>query len=321
MFTQSRIKGVATIIVSVYFFLFSTEGIVYAQSSAEKEREAQQNIYFSKIQRKEANINRKRGSRNTLMTVAVTTGLVGAGVALGTSAIYDDVENISSEPDDQDEIDAALDALDVAQSVGWGIVGLGAVSLLGYTLYSASISSEQHEIDKLYEQMNAQFGTERSASADYLPPHLQENEAAQQIWSDISEAKKSAGSSRSFASALSRLGIGCILSGGFLFGLSSLTNEVVDQIKIDELDDNGNPTNEAQARDDALDSTDSLETVGLVLLGTGVVSETTAYFLGRRAKNKEKQIDTLEEQLMQVVERLDIQPMRNGVMLSYSFQF
>ncbi len=308
-------------IVSIYMMLLSTEGIVYAQSSSDKEREAQKNIYFSKIQRKEASVNRKRGARNTLMTVAVASGLIGAGVVFGTSAIYDEVEGISSEPDDQEEIDAALKALDVAGGVGWGIVGLGGVGLLGYTLYSASISSEQREIDKLYATMNEQFGTERQTSSEYLPPHLQENETAKQIWSDISQAKKSVGTSRSLASAFSRLGIGSILSGGFLFGLSSLTNEVVKQVNIEEFDDKGNPTKEAQSRDDALDASENLQTVGIILLGTGVASETASYFLGRRAQKKEKEIDTLEEQLLQVVERIDIHPIRNGVMVSYSFKF
>lgn len=254
------------------------------------------------------------------MTVAVTTGLIGTGVVFGTSAIYDQVEKIPSETDTQDEIDAALKALDTTSAIGWGIIGLGATSLLGYTLYSASISSEQRDIDTLNKDMKDQFGIERPAEY-YLPSHLRGNKTAIQMQDNIHQLKKSAESSRSFASAFSRLGIGSILSGGFLFGLSSLTNEVVKKIEIEEFDKNGNPTDEAQARDDALDATDNLETVGLIMLGTGVVCETTAYFLGHRAKNKEKKIDEMEEQLMQVVDRLDIHPIRNGVMLSYSFKF
>ena len=339
MLNRRVLKSVACVVFVAYMSVFNAEYILAANLSllprhwllmaqadegdegtesvmeSTASKEAQQAVYASKIQRLEADINRKRGTRNTLMTVAVSSGLVGVGVALGSSAIYDEVKNIETDDSGtQSDIDSALKALDLAQGVGWGIVGLGGVSLLGYALYSASISSDQRKVDERYSQQ-IELNTRRGEFSEYLPDYLQENEIAKKIWNDIAETKKSAGRSRSWAGTFSRLSIGTILSGGFLFGMSSLTNEVVDQIEVDPGSD------EEKARDKAVDAADNLQTVGIALLGTGAVCGVSSYFFGRQAKKKDKKIDGLEEQILQVADRFDIQPKRDGFMLSYSYSF
>ncbi|MCP4402751.1 MAG: hypothetical protein GY801_36295 [bacterium] len=336
MFDRRFLKNMACVILVAYVSVFNAECILaadlhllpnhwllLAQTGEQTEsfiegsatKEAQQAVYFSKIQRLEADINRKRGTRNTLMTVAVSSGLIGAGVALGSSAIYSEVENINSDDlTTQNDIDSALKALDMAQGVGWGIVALGGVSLVGYLLYSGSISGDQRDVDELYGKQ-VELNTRRGEFSEYLPEYLQENEIAKEIWDDIADTKKSAGRSRSFAGTFSRLSIGTILSGGFLFGLSSLTNEVVKEIEVDP------GTDEEDARNKALDAADNLEVVGLALLGTGAVCGIGSYYFGRQAKKKDKEIDGLEEQILQVADRLDIQPKRDGFMLSYSYSF
>ncbi len=335
MINRQVMKSVACVVFVSYVSVFNAECIQAAELKLLPEhwlltaqagdttavidsvagKEAQQAVYSSKIQRLEANINRKRGTRNTLMTVTVSSGLIGVGVALGASSIYDEVNNIeTSNPKIQSDIDSALKALDLAQGVGWGIAGLGAISLLGYALYSSSISGDQQKVDMLYSQ-KIELNTRRGEFSEYLPEYLQENEVAKKIWNDIADSKKSAGRSRSWAGTFSRLSIGSILSGGFLFGLSSLTNEVVKQIEVSE------GTSEAETRENALDAADRLQTAGIVLFGTGAVCGLSSYFFRRQAKKKEQNIESLEEQILQVAGRLDIQPKQDGFMLSYSYRF
>lgn len=337
MFERRFLKSMACVILVAYVSVFNAECVLAAdldflpgdwmlmaqsdeagESSFESaaSKDAQEAVYFSKIQRLEAEINRKRGTRNTLMTVAVSSGLIGAGIALGSSEVYSEVENINTDNDPlrEKDLDTALSALDLAQGVGWGIVGLGGVSLLGYMLYSASISGDQRKVDELYDKQIA-LNTRRGEFSEYLPDYLIGNEIAEQIWHDIAETKKSVGRSRSLAGTFSRLSIGTILSGGFLFGMSSLTNEVVDKINVKEDSD------EAKARDEALDAADNLEVVGLALLGAGVACGLGSYFFGRQAQKKDQKIDGLEEQILQVADSLDIQPQQNGFMLSYSYSF
>ena len=336
MFERRFLKYMSCVVFVAYMSVFNAECILaadlnllpdrwlsIAQADGETEsfiesaasKDAQQAVYSSKIQRLEAEINRKRGTRNTLMTVAISSGLIGAGVALGSSAISSEVENIdSNDPQTQSDIDSALQALDLAKGVGWGIVGLGGVSLVAYALYSGSISGDQRKVDDLYSKQ-IELNTRRGEFSEYLPDYLQENEIAKEIWNDIADTKKSAGRSRSFAGTFSRLSIGTILSGGFLFGLSSLTNEVVKEIEVDP------GTDEEDARNKALDAADNLEIVGLALLGTGAVCGISSYYFGRQAKKKDKEIDGLEEQILQVADRLNIQPKRDGFMLSYSYSF
>ncbi len=344
MFTRRFLKYIASLVFVGYVSILNAECVLAANldfyepitpllvaqatdaagnfvPTTQAEKDAQQAVYFSKIQRLESDIQRKRGSRNTLMTVTISSALIGAGVALGSSKVYDEVKKINpGEESQQRDIDSALDALDLSQSVGWGIVGLGGASLLGYLLYSAAIGGQQREVDALYDAQ-AELSTRRGEFSEYLPEYLQENEAANQLWDDIAVTKKSAGSSRSFASFFNRLAIGTILSGGFLYSLSSLTNNVVDQIEIREVDGAGNITPEGEAKQNAIDAADGLQIAGLGLLGAGLASGITGYFFNRSAKKKDQEINELENRILLIADRINIQPTRNGFMLSYSYQF
>lgn len=284
------------------------------RATTSEEGRALREIYLDKTQRLEAEMNSTRGSRNTLLTAAVASFLIGAGVIGGSRTVRGAVEDIPVDPDDpeeQDDLNTALDALDAVGGVGGGIVGVGGVCMLGYLIYTAVINSKQKKIDTLRSELDMRFETR-----GLTPEYLRRNESVAAVLDEIADTKKSAGTSRSVQGFFSRLAIGSILAGGFLVGLSSLTNEVVDEITIDEDD-----PDEVAARDDAIDQADNLQTTGLILLGAGVTSGVISFFFGRRAKSREKKIDEMENSLLRVAERIHIQPTSDGVMVMYTHEF
>ncbi len=332
MFSKHAIKYIACVVIVSYLLVcsgasvmaaqveFTSNPLLFAQTvnpaapgaaTTAEEGKALREIYLDKIKRLEAEMNNTRGSRNTLVTTAVASFLIGAGVIAGAGTVRDAVKDIPADEDEQDDIDAALDALDVMQGVGGGIVGLGGVCVLGYLIYTAVISSKQKKIDTLHSELDRRFET-----TGLTPEYLQKNESVAAVLDEIADTKKSAGSSRSIQGFFSRLATGTILSGGFLVGLSSLANEVVDEIDIDE-----NDPDEVSGREDAIDQADSLQTTGLILLGTGVTCGVISFVFGRRAKNKEKNIDELENSLLRVANRIHIRPETDGVMIVYSHEF
>ncbi|MEE8480429.1 MAG: response regulator, partial [Desulfobacterales bacterium] len=64
----------------------STNQATASETTPEEEKALRQ-IYAEKIQRLEAEMNRARGTRNTLLTVAVTSFFIGAGITVGSTTI------------------------------------------------------------------------------------------------------------------------------------------------------------------------------------------------------------------------------------------
>lgn len=279
--------------------------------SAEEERALRQ-IYDEKIQRLEAEMNNARGSRDTLLTVAVTSAFLGAGVVTGSVIVSNALEDIEVKNEqDQEDKEDALKAIDALQGVGGGILAAGAVSLVAYLIYAGIITNKQHAIDALRQDLDSRF-----AVRGLTPEYLQKNESVAAVLEEMELAKKSAGSARSLQGFFSRIAIGSLLSGGLLYTVSTAGQNVIEEVNIDE-----NDPDEVVARDDALDQAKSIETTSIILLGTGAACGVASFLFGRRAAGKERMINDLENSLLRVAERIDFQPKSNGFALLYSYTF
>ncbi len=334
MFNKNVLKSIACVVIISYISMFSASSLsaaewqlsinpqLFAQASTNpatssrttpEEEKALRQIYSEKIQRFEAEMNSARGTRNTLLTVAVTSFFMGAGIIASSSIVNSAIEdNIPEETErQQQDKDKALDVVDAVKIVGGGVLGVGAASLLGYFIYTGIIGGKQNKIDKLRTELDNRFQTK-----GLTPEYLQKNESVAAVIEEIEDAKKSAGSSRTLQGLFSRVAIGSLLSGGFLFILSTLGEKIVEEIEINE-----NDPQEVTGRNEALDQVDNIETTGLILLGAGAASGIAAFLFGQRAKGKENKIDELENSLLRVAGRIDIQPKSNGFMVMYTHEF
>lgn len=332
MFNRKVLKHVACIVVVAYMSVLGAGSVSAGQTSHNEmplllaqvlnpaststtkaeEESALRGVYLDKIQRLEASMNSKRGSRNTLLTATIASVLIGAGIIAGSGSVEDSVNKIpTDDPVTKDSVDQAVEALNVAKGVGTGFVVLGGITLLGYFIYSAAIGGNQRQIDELRAELDVKFDV-----AGLSPEYLQMNESVAAVQEEIEATKKSAASSQTWKSVFYRIAVGTLLSGGFLFGLSGATNTVVDEITINESD----PT-QVTAKDDAVKAAESLATTGAVLVGTGVVSWLIGFFFGRSAKSKENKIEELEDSLLRVAEGIDVHPTHDGFMVMYSYQF
>ncbi len=329
MYNKSILKCTACIVLVTYISVFNTSVVfagqaqltvksqLFAQALAPnsvetaEEGKALREIYLEKIRRIEAKMNNARGSRNTMVTTGVVSILIGTGLLTGSETVRNAVDEIPVNDENEDDINSALDALDAVKSVGSGIAAVSAVSLVGYLLYTGIISSKQKKIDTLRSEMDIKF-----EMRGLTPEYLRRNESVAAVLEEISDTKKSVGRSRGLQGLFSRIGIGTLLSGGFLVGLSSVANEVVDEIDVNE-----NDPAEVDGRENALDEADNLQTTGIVLLGVGAGAELFSLFFRMRAGKKEGQIDDLENSLLRVAERIDIQPRIDGVAILYTHEF
>jgi hypothetical protein len=279
--------------------------------SAEEER-ALREIYDRKLQRLEAELNNARGSRDTLLTVAVTSAFLGAGISAGSTTVSNAVKDIEvkNEQERQDKEDA-LKAIDALQGVGGGILAAGAVSLVAYLIYAGVITNKQNVIDALRQDLDSRFQTR-----GLTPEYLQRNESVAAVLEEMDLAKKSAGASRSLGGIFSRLAIGSLLSGGLLYVVSTAGQDVIKEVNIDE-----NDPDEVAGRDDALDQAQNIETTSIILLGAGTACGVASFLFGRRAARKERLMQDLENSLLRVADRIDFQPKMNGFALMYSYTF
>lgn len=330
---SGMIKLVASVVIGTYFSMIgvsplaaaevqrpltpiflaqaSPNASAFGRVSVEEERALRQ-IYDEKIQRLEGEMNNARGSRNTLLTVAVTTMFLGGGILASSGTVSDAVKEIevSNEQEEADKEDA-LNAIDALTGIGGGIVGVGGASLLGYLIYTGIMSSKQHKIDQLREELNTRF-----AVRGLTPEYLQKNESVAVVLEEIANAKKSAGTARSFQGFFLRIAIGALLSGGFLALIGSAGEDVIKEVNIDPED-----PEEIASRDDALDQAENIKLSGLILVGGGATCGILGLLFGHRASGKEKRIDELENSLLRVASRLDWQPKPNGIALMYSYNF
>ena len=78
---------------------------------------------------------------------------------------------------------------------------------------------------------------------------------------------------------------------------------------------------QVSAKSDALDKADNIETVGFVVLGAGLASGVASYIFERRARSKENSVNDLENSLLRVAERIQIQPRTDGFLITYTYNF
>jgi hypothetical protein len=333
-FSKQVLKRVAYIVVISYISLLnasnlaaaevqhaSSKSLLLAQTSlnpatsesvsADEERALEQ-IYNEKIQRLEADMNSARGTRNTLLTVAVTSFFLGAGITAGSTTVRNAIDDIEIENEqEQENKEDAVEALEAMNGIGAGIIGAGGLCILGYLTYTSLIHSKQKKIDTLRDELDARF-----AVRGLTPEYLRKNESVAFVLDEIADTKKSAGTSKSFQGFFSRIAIGSLLSGGILFVLGSAGEGVIDEVEINEEDEE-----ERASRDKAYDQADNIKTTGIILLGAGGACGIASFIFGRRASGKEKRIDELENSLLRVAERIDFQPKPNGFALMYSYAF
>ncbi len=84
--------------------------------------------------------------------------------------------------------------------------------------------------------------------------------------------------------------------------------------------DQANPE-QVSAKRDALDKADNIETVGFVVLGAGIASGSLPTFLNDWPRNKENEVNDLENSLLRVAERIQIQPRTDGFWVVYTYNF
>lgn len=304
------------------------------QLSGSDEFRVRQQVYENKIQSLETDIQRARGVRKNLLTVAVAAFTAGSAINFAVNSVNNAIDDIPTpNPEEQaivigtveDRYDAcesyvcitsekndALNALDGIQGIGGGIFIVGAVSMIGYWLYSHNINNKQAQIDAL----RTELGSGLEPARGITPEYLQQNESVAAVLEEIELLKKEAGKTRTFGEWFSRLAIGGILSGLFLLGVSNASSDLVEDITVDQ----ANPE-QVSAKRDALDKADNIETVGFVVLGAGIASGITSYIFERLARNKENEVNDLENSLLRVAERIQIQPRSDGFWVVYTYNF
>ncbi|GAK60198.1 hypothetical protein U27_00089 [Candidatus Vecturithrix granuli] len=304
------------------------------QPSTSDEFRVRQQVYENKIQSLETDIQRARGMRKNLLTVAVASFTAGSAINFAVNSVNSAIDDIpTSNPEEQENVtgtveeryDAcesyvcitsekndALNALDGIQGIGGGIFIVGVVSMLGYWLYSRNINHKQAQIDTL----RTELGSGLEPARGITPAYLQQNESVAAVLEEIDLLKKEAGKTRTFGEWSSRLAIGGILSGLFLLGVSNASSDLVEDITVDQTDQE-----QVSAKRDALDKADNIETVGFVVLGAGIASGVTSYIFERLARNKENTVNDLENSLLRVAERIQIQPRTDGFLITYTYNF
>jgi len=354
VFKQKILKYVAYVVIVAYLSVFNAGPAVAAEyaftinpqllaqatsperssnTMTEKELEIRQRLYEERIRDIEAEMNSARGMRKNLLTVSIATLSAGATVNFAVETInsaIDDIPRTNPEEDEPsdcieeryedcawyicsgDQRNEAQTSLDGIKGIGQGFLLFGAVGLIGFFVYSRVIKGKQEKVDALQTELSEGLGV----SSGFSPDYLQRNETAAAIVEEINDLKKSAGSSRTIGEVFSTLAVSGILSGLLLVGVSNASNDLVDGITVDP----GDPA-EVSAKQDALDKTDSLGTIGWVLVGAGGVSGLASYLFHRRAKGKENGINDLEEGLLQIAGNMRIQPKLDGVMVMFSYDF
>lgn len=355
MFKRTFNRSIACVVIVAFLSVFGASSVMAAEQLigttpmllaqipipptsnppvSSDELRVRQQVYENKIQDIETEIERARGIRKNLLTVAVAAFTAGSAINFAVNSVNNAIEDIPTpNPEEQvtvpDDIESrydacetyictltekndALNALDGIQGIGGGIFLVGAAGMLGYWLYSRSIRSKQQQIDTLRVELGEGLEPRRGITPEYL----QQNESVAAVLDEIDLLKKQAARTRTFGEWFSRLAIGGILSGIFLIGVSNASSDIVEDISVDQ-----NDPEELAAKDDALDKAETIETVGLVVLGAGIASGITSYIFERMARNRENEVNDLENSLLRVAEHFQIQPRRDGFLITYTYNF
>lgn len=329
---HQRLRKSCVVLVCVLYGFWCTGGVYAAQSegaaaflqmaqtnggaSAEDELSAAEEEiirwrYGTHIRNIEEDMNTARGQRDMLLTLAIATGFIGGGLALGTQSITTTVEDLEEQiaEEDQDDVEMALDMLGGVENAGVVTLAVGGTCLLGYLLYSVGIGDKQKAIDAL----QAELDTRIKRQGMYAP----QSETYQAVENKVAEMKKTVGAISSMGSTFTRIAVGSLLSGGFMAGLGLLTDDVVNKIDINE-DIEG----DVKARDEAVDAATNLKNTGYILLGVGGATGLLAVISGLWVRGEQKRIDKLEDNLLpRVAKNVRFQPKLNGFRISVSYQF
>ena len=320
---------------------FSIDPQLFAQAEApenaaaisDEEREIQQRFLEEQIRDAEADMNRAKGIRRNLLTVSIATLAAGGTINFAVNQVNDSIEDIPSNNPETGNPDGTIEervedcvryvctsyeiqdtqsALDGIKGIGGGIFLVGAAGLLSYFLYSRTIGKKQDALDDMQAELSGTFGV----SSGFSPDYLQKNEAATAIVEEINSIKKSAGKSRTTGEVFSTLAFSGVLSGLFLVGVSNVSTDLIEDIAVSE-----NDPDEVAAKEDALDTADSMAAIGWTIVGLGGASGLASYVFYRRATSKDAEVNDLEEGLLRFADGLRIQPRLNGVMLTYRYDF
>jgi len=351
MFSTSILKKTAFIVAAAYLSvlnagsalavdsrysirpeLFAQAGTNDAPGSAE-ERQLRNALYEEKIRDIEQDISRAKGVRKNLFMVSIGTLTAGGAVNLAVNTVNDAIDDIpSSNPETQpssepieiriddctryqctaNDADDAKTSMDGLKGLGGWIFLAGAAGLVTSFLYTPVIHGKQKQIEALRAEL---YGAGEAKDA-LSPEFLQTNETAAAISEEINTLKKGAGNNRTTSDVFTTAAIAGILSGFILVGVSNASSDIVDDITVDESN-----ADEVNSKNDALDNADGLENIGWGFVGAGALSGVVSYVFYRSARGKEKQVDELENSLLQIADHLRIFPRADGVMAMYSVRF
>jgi len=307
------VKKLVTCLVVLSHTCVFHSGSLIAEETAEEvspqEEKARRQVYADKIRRLEADISSARGSRDLLVTAAVVSLFAGGGLSVGSEKVKSAVKDIpATDSAARQEINDAANAVGMGSEIGALVVIGGCATLASSLIYNAVIDSKQERIDALRAELDTKF-----APKGLTPEYLRKNESVAVVVEEIEEIEEGMVRCRTMQSIFSKLGIGAIVSGAFLVGLSGVTETIVKDI---DLGDAGNA-----GKGDALDETDSLAASGTILIGVGAASCVGAYVSGLRVRAGADRIDELENGLLRIADRINVLPSPDGFMLVYNQSF
>ncbi len=351
MFSTRTLKQTAAVVAVAYMSVLNASSALAADSrysirpelfaqagtgdSSEngEERQLREALYEERIRDLDQEMSRAKGVRKNLGMVSVGALAAGGTVNLAVKTVNDAIDDIpTSNPEAQastdpwdvriddctryqctaNDADDAKTSIDGLKGIGGWIFLAGASGLAAALLYSPVIKSKQTQVDALRAEL---YGPGDSGNA-LTPEFLQTNETAAAMSDEINTLKQRAGNNRTISDVFTTVAITGMLSGFILVGVSNASSEIVDDITVDQ-----SKTDEVNAKQDALDKADGLGNLGWGLVGAGAVSGAASYLFYRNARGKEKQVDDLENSLLQIADHLRISPRADGVMVTYSARF
>ncbi|MCW5212353.1 hypothetical protein VU04_05540, partial [Desulfobulbus sp. TB] len=273
------------------------------QTPKQETKRRKRDIYNKKAQRIENEISKMSGRQELLLDVMVTSGLIGAGLLLGSNEIENTINSIELEPENtkgERDKENALNALQSVDQVGWGIAGVGLLSTIWYFTYEYNIYQKEQEKDGFPKPSNP----------------LTKNDTVDAVKKEIDRLKEAKRVRKNFQHAFSSVAIGSLLTGGLLWAISGPLRDNIEDIELED-----NDIVEEQYRCKAIEAVDGMENWGKGLVITGAVSGVASFIAWWLADNKEEEVDKLEEGLLRANHHVDITPQPNGFTLLYSYNF
>ncbi len=307
---KTGMKTIALVLLVVYTSGCAGQSVFPGYSH--QENDVVRRNYDREIQKREQAIIQWNTRGSSFMSTSAATAAIGLGLWFGSDYAKQAIRDIPVQPKDvkvQEDIDTAIDALNTTQDISFGVLAVGGSIGLGMVYcYWRS----RHYQEKRNELARGKAEYEKTVRV------LEAQTESYQTMNDVAaRLKKNVGRKRGFQHIFSKLGATSVLSGGFLYGLSRLTDNIIEQIDIDETAEN-----DVYTKYQAIAVAEDLKDIGTGLMIGGGASWLIGFFLGRSAKGDEEEIDKLEKSLFPAIaQRVSIQPTFDGVMVTYSHQF